>query len=132
LPISVTADDLDALRHVNNIVYLRWVQEAAAVHWRAAATQEQQEKWLWVVVRHEIDYLHPAFLEDALIAKTWVGEVKGARFERHVEIWRPKDNQKIAKARSVWVALDAQSRRPRRVDEELRLRFYDTEETKSA
>lgn len=124
LPLEVTDDDLDAMGHVNNVVYLRWIQEAAAAHWFAAATPEQQEEWLWVVSRHEIDYLRPALPGERLIARTWVGEASGARFDRHVEIWRPGDNQLLAKARSVWVALDKRTRRPRRVNADLRRRFF--------
>jgi acyl-CoA thioester hydrolase len=124
LPLRVQESDLDAMNHVNNVVYLRWVQEVAAAHWFAAATPEQQAGLVWVVMRHEIDYLRPALLGEELVARTWVGELTGARFTRHVEIWRPQDNQLLARARSVWVALDARAGRPRRVDEAVRRRFY--------
>src|SRR5438105_2966053 len=66
LPISVQPEDIDTMGHVNNIVYLRWVQDAATAHWMAAATEEQKAEYAWVVVRHEIDYLRPAVLGDEL------------------------------------------------------------------
>jgi len=50
------------LGHVNNVVFLRWVQDAAVAHWFAKATQEDQESLFWVVLRHEIDHKHPAYL----------------------------------------------------------------------
>jgi acyl-CoA thioester hydrolase len=122
--LDIQPEDIDGLGHVNNIVYLRWVQEAATAHWRAAATQSQQEDMVWVVVRHEIDYLHPAVPGDRLAARTHVGELSGAKFDRHVEIRRVGDERLLARARSVWVALDPRTGRPRRVPPELRDRFY--------
>ena len=124
LPLRVLPEDIDVRGHVNNIVYLRWVQEAATAHWNAGATEEQKDEYVWVVVRHEIDYLRPALPGDDLVARTHVGEAAGAKFDRHVEVWRASDNQLLARARSVWAALDARTGRPRRVGEELRMRFY--------
>ena len=129
LPLSVQPEDIDTMGHVNNIVYLRWVQEAAAAHWNAAATEEQKTGYAWVVVRHEIDYLRPALLGDQLAARTHVGVASGAKFDRHVEIWRITDETILARARSVWVAIDPRSGRPRRVGEELRARFHAVETT---
>lgn len=124
LPLIVLPEDIDALGHVNNIVYLRWVQDAATAHWNASATDAQKADYVWVVVRHEIDYVAPALLGDDLIARTHVGEASGAKFDRHVEVWRRTDNKLLAKARSVWVAIDARTGRARRVGEALRLRFH--------
>lgn len=70
VPITIGTSDIDEHGHVNNVVYLRWVQEAAAAHWRAAATASQQAAVSWFVVRHEIDYKHPARLGAAIIART--------------------------------------------------------------
>ncbi len=123
LPVRPEPSDIDGLGHVNNIVYLRWVQDAAAAHWSAAATDDQKTEYMWVVVRHEIDYFVPAFLADDLIARTYVGAVTGARFDRHVEIWRLTGSKLVAKARSVWVALGATNGRPRRVSADLVSRF---------
>ena len=123
IPIAITDEDIDAMDHVNNIVYLRWVQEAATAHWFAAATQEDRECYLWVVVRHEIDYLHPAVRTDSIVARTYVGEAQGARFIRFVEIRRSSDDRVLAKARTIWAALDGATGRPRRVSEPLRRRF---------
>jgi len=71
--INVTPDDIDAMDHVNNVAYLRWVQDVAVAHWRHAATDAEQQKWLWIVLRHEIDYRQPAVLGDEIVAQTWVG-----------------------------------------------------------
>ena len=123
LPLSVHPEDIDRLGHVNNVVYLRWVQEAATAHWRHAATAAQQEEYVWVVMRHEIDYVRPAKLGDSLVARTHVADPVGAKFDRYVEIVRVPDEQLMAKARSIWVAIDPKTGRPRRVTEELVGRF---------
>ena len=124
LPLHVVEADIDAMGHVNNIVYLRWVQEVATAHWNAAATEQQQADYAWVVLRHEIDYLRPALLGEELVARTHVGNARGARFERHVEVWRMQNNVLLAKSRSLYAALNAHTGRPRRMEETLRQRFY--------
>jgi acyl-CoA thioester hydrolase len=121
--IQVAPQDIDRLGHVNNVVYLRYAQNAAVAHWLAVAPLEYRETLVWVVRRHEIDYLKPAFRDDELLARTWVGETSGATFERFVEISRPADAQVVVRVRTVWVALDATSQRPRRVPEALRRYF---------
>lgn len=125
MPLAAVEADIDRMGHVNNIVYLRWVQEVATAHWYAATTEQQQAEYAWVVMRHEIDYRRPALLGEALTARTYVGEMNGAKFERFVEIWRMQDGELLAQARSVWVALDARTHRPRRVEPTLRLQFQE-------
>lgn len=123
LQFSVVDTDIDAQQHANNVVYLRWVQDVSTAHWNAVATPEMQSSILWVVLRHEIDYLRPAFLNDGLKSITRVGEIRGAKFERHTEIWRVSDNQLLSRVRSVYCALDAITNKPRRVEAELRSCF---------
>jgi acyl-CoA thioester hydrolase len=82
---------------------------------------------VWVVRRHEIDYLKPAVENDSLVARTWVGDASGATMERFIEIRRERDGEVLASVRSVWAALDAQTLRPRRVTAELRSLFLETE-----
>jgi acyl-CoA thioester hydrolase len=89
LVIPVDSADIDELGHVNNVAYLRWVQDVAVAHWRAVAAVEDQSKLRWVAVRHEIDYKHPAYLGDGIVvARTWVGTASRIRFERHTELLR--------------------------------------------
>src|SRR4051812_21764260 len=123
--IRVAPEDIDRMGHVNNVVYLRYAQDAAVAHWFAVAPPEHRDALIWVVRRHEIDYLKPAFPDDHLVARTWVGEASGATFERFVEITRPADAGVLARVRTVWVALDARTQRPRRVPEALRACFED-------
>src|SRR5688500_20376886 len=74
LAITVQPMDIDGQGHVNNVVYLRWMQEAAEAHWDAKATAELKTRVNWVVTRHEVDYKAPAFAGERLVARTWVGE----------------------------------------------------------
>ena len=120
LAITVQPADIDAQGHVNNVVYLRWMQEAATAHWESAAPAEHKAKVSWVVTRHEIDYKAPAFVGEALVARTWVGEPSGATWERFIEIRRAGDDRLLARGRSIYAALDRATGRPRRVDAELR------------
>jgi acyl-CoA thioester hydrolase len=120
LTITVQPTDIDAQGHVNNVVYLRWMQEAATAHWDARATAELKTRVNWVVTRHEVDYKAPAFVGERLVARTWVGEPSGATWERFIEIRRVADDRLLARGRSVYAALDPATSRPRRVDAELR------------
>ena len=74
MTVSVSTGDIDEQNHVNNTVYLRWVQGVATAHWQAVASPEAQETVGWVVLRHEIDYKTPAALGDKIILRTWVGK----------------------------------------------------------
>ncbi len=121
--LAVADADIDVQDHVNNVVYLRWVQDVAIAHWEALATDAMRANTFWVVRRHELEYLFPALPGDEIIARTWVGAATAATFERHTEIRRAADRKLLAKARSVWCVLDPGSGRPRRIDKELRERF---------
>jgi acyl-CoA thioester hydrolase len=123
LPITVDEKDIDQLGHVNNVVYVRWVQEAAVAHWSVLASAEEKARLLWVVIRHEIDYKHPAFLQDSIVARTWVGEADGLAFERNTEIVRVSDRKLLAKARTLWCPVDAKTMRPTEPGVEVRARF---------
>ena len=109
LAINIEPTDIDLLGHVNNVTYLRWVQQAATAHWGAAAPLEDQEKFLWVVLRHEIDYKRAGFLGDGIIARTWVGSATRVKFERFTEILRAGDRTLLASAKTIWCAVDAKT-----------------------
>ena len=123
LPVRVVPEDFDELGHVNNVVYLRWVQDVAIAHWRAAATPAQQEQLAWVAHRHEIDYKAPALPGDAIIASTWVGSAESVRFERFVQILRASDRKVLAAARTLWVPINRATGRVTRVDDAVRGMF---------
>lgn len=117
--ITASAQDIDELGHVNNVVYVRYIQEVAAAHWDAIASAGLKAKYLWVVLRHEIDYRTPAFLNDEIIGTTWVGESHGAKFERFVKLVRASDQKVLAESKTIWCMLDARSMRPARITEDI-------------
>ncbi len=121
--IDVAEADVDVQGHVNNVVYLRYVQDIAVAHWNAVTSREQRATNVWVVRRHEIEYLKPALSGDRLLARTWVGTFKGTTCERLTEIYRPGDDQTLVTARTLWILLDPVSHRPRRADDSLRALF---------
>lgn len=123
LTMAVEPGDIDVLDHVNNVTYLRWVQDAAVAHWAAFAPAAEQARLVWVVVRHEIDYRQPARLGDRIVARTWVGHATRVRFERHTEILRESDRALLAKALTLWCPLDASTGRPASVSAEARAQF---------
>jgi acyl-CoA thioester hydrolase len=106
--------DFDENGHVNNVVYLRWVQEMAIAHWSSRIAPDQQALWAWVVLRHEIDYRRPLLPGEIASARTWVGDRRGPRFIRYVRIDGP-DGEVCAQAQSEWCLIDAATRRPTRV-----------------
>ena len=123
LAIAVEPADIDQFGHVNNVIYLRWVQEAAVAHWTVAAPATDQAKLLWVVLRHEIDYKQAAFLGDGIIARTWVGSASRIRFERFTELLRARDRSLLAQARTLWCPIDARTGKPASVSPEVRACF---------
>jgi len=121
LPITVAPEDIDELNHVNNIVYLRYVQDAAIGHWKTVP-QEIASQIIWMARRHEIDYLKQAFLGEALVAKTWVDDFVGVKSIRHCEIMRGEEV--LARSITHWISLNAQTLRPKRITEEIVKQFF--------
>jgi len=95
-------------------------------NWRSSS--EDQAKLRWVVARHEIDYKHPAFLGDEIVARTWVGTASRIRFERHTELLRASDRCLPAKARTLWRPIGAATGKPASVGPDVRARFSVAEE----
>ena len=126
--LSFTAEpgDIDALGHVNNAVWVRWIQDVATAHWYALATPEQQAAGIWVVIRHEINYARALGPGGVVTARTWIPDPpRGARFDRHVE-FTGSDGKVHVRARTTWAFLDRASGRPLRVTPDLAARFLDS------
>ena len=121
--IIVQAEAIDQLGHVNNVVYLQWVQDIATEDWLRSATAEQQQSLLWVAAKHEIEYRRPAFESEKLIISTWVGPASDKLFTRFTEIVRKADNKLVAKAKTHWAPIDARTMRPTKVGDDVYERF---------
>tara|TARA_R110000787_G_scaffold32138_5_gene84925 strand:- start:1956 stop:2345 length:390 start_codon:yes stop_codon:yes gene_type:complete len=114
---TVASKHIDELHHVNNVVYLEWIQDIAHLHWNVLKQGNDTSKYVWVVIRHEIDYLRQALLEDVLEAKTWVGKTEGIKSIRHVEFY--KNGKLVVKAQTTFCLLDAKSFKPMRITDEV-------------
>lgn len=117
-PIQVKSEHIDEMNHVNNVVYLQWAQDAAYAHWTAKAPQTVRDQYKWVVLKHEIEYKSPAFLNEELIARTWVLDYAGVKSTRVVQIVRKSDNKLLAEARTLWCLLGVNNR-PARITGEI-------------
>lgn len=121
--LVVTAGDLDALQHVNNVRYLEWVQEVSGEHWEQLALPGWDEKYLWVVKSHSIAYHRPALEGMVLRLSTFVPEARGALCRRVVEVAEKDTGVCLADCSTEWVLLDRAGNRPVRMPEEIRLAF---------
>jgi acyl-CoA thioester hydrolase len=121
--IAAAPEDIDELGHVNNAAWVRWIQDMATAHWHKVAPAEHVEAYIWVVIRHEIDYLRALGPGESVLGRTWVGEApKGARFDRHVE-FVGDDGKLRVRARTTWALLDKATGRPLRVPAEVAAPF---------
>lgn len=110
---QVVPSEIDALNHVNNVVYVAWIQDIANEHWSLLKKGHSTDAYVWVVLRHEIDYLGQAVLGDTVEIKTWVGKTAGVKSIRHVEIW--KGDTLLVRAQTTFCLLDAATFRPTRI-----------------
>ena len=114
----VARDDIDEQGHVNNVVYVRRIQDVDVAHWFSLTTPETREKFTWVVLRHEIDYKKAAFENEEIMAATWVGEPARVSWERFKEIRCGTDL--LIKAKSNRCLIDRRTMKPMRITEEIK------------
>ena len=108
-------EHIDELGHVNNTVWLQWVQDIATGHWDRAAAPEHREALFWVVARHEIDYRGNVAEGQSVTAETWIeGEGRGATSGRRVDFF-DEGGKLLVSARTTWAMLDRASKRLVRV-----------------
>ena len=122
----VADDDIDVNQHVNNLAYLRWMQDVATAH--SAAQGWTLDRYLasgagWFVRSHFIEYLKPAFAGDTVLLNTWVSDMSLRSSTRHYLVCRDGDGAVLAKAKTVWVFVDLRSGRPVRIPPEVKSAF---------
>jgi acyl-CoA thioester hydrolase len=123
---AVPDGDIDALGHASNIAFVRWIQDVAIAHSAAVGLgldAYQRLGAIFVVVRHEIDYLRPALRGDALEARTWISNVQAAKCQRSTELVRKADDKVLARGLTTWAFIELATGRPRRIAEEVRAAF---------
>lgn len=115
--VVVKPEHLDRLNHVNNVEYLKWVNDASEKHWAILSNDEINSKYFWVCLRHEIDYKGQAFLGDELTIKTWVGASIGVTSIRYVKVYNGQ--QLLASATTTWCLIDVETQKPTRIREDV-------------
>ena len=120
-PIAILPTDIDHMGHVNNSVYLKWVQDAVVRYWESLAPPEAVARHLWVALSHEIKYRRPAFLEDVVVADVIANKVEGAKALFTTVIKRGEEV--VAEVTSSWCCLDAATKRPARLARDVAARF---------
>ena len=125
LPFTAGPEHIDMNGHVNNMVWLQWVQDIATAHWEAIAPQDQQSAYVWFVTRHEIDYRGNIVEGETVTARTFIPDPpQGARFLRCVDFTNAA-GKAIVQVRSTWVLIDKNSGRPLRITPEIAGPFQD-------
>lgn len=123
IAFTATPDDIDELGHVNNAVWVAWVQWLSVAHWEAVAPAEHQVAYVWVVTRHEIDYRGNVAEGETVSGETWVeDQPKGARFDRHFR-FIGQDGKVKVEGRSTWALLDRATGRLLRIRAEVAASF---------
>lgn len=123
--VDVAADDIDEMGYVNNTVYLKWVQTAVLRHWYRFAPKEAVAAYLWVALKHEIRYRHPAFLNDHVVIRVVLEKLLGARAFYKTMINHGDDV--LAEVESCWCCLDSVTRKPVRLARDIIARFLPPE-----
>lgn len=121
-PVEIERSDIDFMGHVNNAIYLKWVQSAVLAHWERFAPADAIAAHRWVAVKHEIVYRKPAFLEDEVVATVLLHKVQGVRALYRTVIRRGEEV--LAEIKSSWCCLDAKTLRPKRLAESIIRRFF--------
>ena len=123
LAFTAQPEHIDELGHVNNAVWVDWIQQIATAHWAAVASPAHQAQYVWVVTRHEIDYRGNIGLGETVTAETFIPTgPTGARFDRRVD-FRDGFGKLIVSAKTTWALLDKASGRLQRVRDDLAAPF---------
>lgn len=123
--LTIPDDVVDENRHVNNVAYVKWMQDAAIRHSEiTGCTQATLETGAtWVVRTHVIEYRRPAFAGEELTVLTWVANFRRVRSLRRYKFIRSKDHAVLAQGETDWVFVDAQSGRPRAIPDHIKNAF---------
>ncbi len=123
IAITASATDIDELGHVNNAIWVRWIQSLAEANWQALARPEDKAAYVWVVARHEIDYRGNVTAGETVTGETWIdGPPRRARFDRRSRFTGADGRVKV-EARTTWVLLDRHTHEVRRLTAEIAAPF---------
>ncbi len=117
--ITVALDDLDELNHVNNVRYVQWINDIAKEHWYQNASQEMLNDFIWVVIKHCIQYKGAAFLNDVLKLRTYVSFSEGVTSMRIVEIYNISTDKLLVKSEINFCLINKRNNRPTRIPDNI-------------
>ena len=123
--LTVPKSAVDQNGHVNNVVYVQWMQDVAILHSEATGGTRAMHRAgaTWVVRSHKIEYSNPAFAGEEVTAFTWVANIRKVRSLRRYKFLRKCDNTLLASGETEWVFVDAKSRRPQKIPDEVARAF---------
>jgi acyl-CoA thioester hydrolase len=126
LELTAQPADIDDLGHVSNLVYLRWVLDVALAHSAAVGWDAARYRALgaiFVVRRHEIDYLQSVLEGDRVVITTWVESWKQVSTVRRTSMRRATDGAEVCRGATTWAFVDLATGRPRRIPDDMRAVF---------
>lgn len=119
-PISIPASAIDENGHVNNVVYVQWMQDIAIEHYASiGGVAAQGPDSTWVVRQHRVEYLLPAFEGEEVEIRTWVENIRKVRSLRKYEFVRKSDGKVLVKGETDWVFVDAKTGSPKAIPGEV-------------
>ena len=116
--IEVKETDLDALGHVNNVVYVQWMQDVALAHSTALGLDLSAFlalKHAMVASEHQMKYRKACVHGETLILRTWLGELNALSSVRHYVFYRPADGEIVFQAQTRWVCVEIATGRVKRL-----------------
>lgn len=122
---DVPADAIDENGHVNNVEYVRWMQDAGVRHFTSVGGNAvmQAAGAIWVARSHHVEYLRPALSGERIRVRTWVQDLRRVKSTRKYEFIRPTDGKLLARGETEWVFVDAKTGRPRSIPPEIQSLF---------
>jgi len=119
-PITIPSSAIDENGHVNNVVYVQWMQDIAIEHYASIGGVEAQgPDATWVIRKHSIEYFLPAFEGEEIEVRTWVEDLRKVRSLRMYEFVRKSDGKILVKGESDWVFMDMKTGRPKAIPAEV-------------
>lgn len=127
MTVAITPEHIDINGHVNNVEYVRWMQDAAIAHSQSVGGRQalHELNTTWFAREHHIKYLLPVELGDDLVIRTWADSFKRTSSIRRYDFYRQRDNKLVVEASTNWVYVDRDSGRPQPIPEALKLLYFE-------
>lgn len=121
--ITVPQSAIDDYGHVNNVIYLQWMQDAAIRHPESIVEYQLPENRGWFAREHRIEYLTPAFVGHEIEVRTWIADYKRVRAIRKYEFFRKADDRVITKGETPWIFVELTTGKPITIPLEIQALF---------